>query len=175
MARAWIYAILAVTMIVPGAIIVVRSIGASPAPDGTPVWIGTVMGLVFLAGGSSVILQAITGGLNQAQGGLPENAPAFLRIVYNGFALVIVVGLGTLFTWVAFGPGERHFIARVSFGPAASQFSGSGAFSGSFVGRAMFGLAAVLVWIALAWFGARWLKQRRPGDTEQDVSRSFRR
>ena len=155
MARAWIYSILALTMAVPGAIIVVHSIGASPAPDGTPAWIGTVVGLVFLAGGSSVILQAMTGGLSQAQGGLPATAPAFVQFVYRAFALVIVVGLGTLFTWVAFGPGER-------------QFSGSGAFLGPFVGRAMFGLGAVLVWIFLMWSAVRWFSRRRARQAELD-------
>jgi hypothetical protein len=112
-----------------------------------PAWLGAVTGLVFFAGGSCVLLKAIYGALDSNQGGPPPAAPAPVRLFYNILSIGIVVGLGTLFSWVAFGPGERHF-------------SGSGAFLGPVGGRAMFGLGAILTFLALIWSAIRWSKRR---------------
>ncbi|HWC62816.1 MAG TPA: hypothetical protein VG501_04275 [Rhizomicrobium sp.] len=85
--------------------------------------------------------------MRDSQGGPPPGAPAPVRFFYNVLAVGIVIGLGALFSWVAFGPGER-------------DFSGSGAFLGPGIGRAMFGLMAVLTWLVLVWSAIRWLKRR---------------
>jgi hypothetical protein len=151
MAGRIIYLIFILPMMAFGAFIVLRSLevfGPIPtSPDG-PAWLGVLFGIVFLAGSSSALIKIFFGGDNLNESGIPQSAPFIVRIFYNGLALTIVVGLGALFTWVAFGPGER-------------QFSGSGAFLGAGVGRAAFGLAAIAVWLVLAWCGVRWIRRRR--------------
>src|SRR5579863_5517860 len=132
-ARTIIYSVFALATIGIGGFIMLRSIGAfgpvASTADG-PAWLGAVIGFVFFAGGASVALKAIFGALDSNLSELPTETPAPVRFVYNGLGIGIVVGLGTLFGWVAFGHGERHF-------------SGSGAFLGPFVGRAMFGLGSL--------------------------------
>jgi hypothetical protein len=51
-------------------------------------------------------------------------------------AFAIVGLLGILSSWVAFGPGPRHF-------------TGSGSIFGETSGRIMFGAGAVLLWLIL--------------------------
>ncbi len=153
MARIIIYSIIALLTIGIGGFIMLHSLGVFGAVTSTkdaPVWLGVAIGFVFFAGGCSVILKAIFGDIDSSGGDLPPQAPAAARFLYGALGFAIVAGLGALFSWVAFGPGER-------------QFSGSGAFLGAFVGRAMFGLAAVLTWFFLGWSILR--RIRRRGET----------
>jgi hypothetical protein len=76
---------------------------------------------------------------------LRATTPRWLKSIYRMMVLAIVASMGIIFTWVAFGPGPRHF-------------SGSGAPLGQTVGRVMFGIVAVLTWItflAVAIAGVR--------------------
>jgi hypothetical protein len=113
-----------------------------------PLWLGTVMGYVFFAGGACVLLKACYGALDSQGGALPPDAPAPVRFLYNLLGFSIAAGLASLFTWIGFGPGER-------------QFSGSGAFLGPSVGRAMFGLGGVLTWAVLTWMAISWARRQR--------------
>jgi hypothetical protein len=121
--------------------------GAVASTKDAPVWLGVAIGFVFFAGGCCVILKAIFGDLDSGGGELPPQAPAAARFLYGALGISIVAGLGSLFSWVAFGPGER-------------QFGGSGAFLGPFVGRAMFGLAALLTWFFLGLSVLLWIRRR---------------
>lgn len=110
-----------------------------PKPGAAPAWIGVVCGLMFFLGGSAVLLQTLFKDKSASTGTLNSTvpAPAWLALVYKVLGLAIVAGLGTVATWVAFGPGERHF-------------TGSGAFLGEKGGRIAFGIGAVLIWSVVA-------------------------
>ena len=79
-----------------------------------------------------------------------------LRVAYYLLGLAVVGALATVGTWVAFGPGERAFAVSL-------PFLGSGPAS-PWIGRAVFGVGAVLTWLffvvaAVAW----WRKLVRDG------------
>lgn len=151
MARMVIYLILALPTMTIGGVMMLRALGVfgpiATTPDG-PAWLGLLIGFVFFAGGASVVVKLIYGGNNLQQSELPADAPWPVRLFYNGLGIGIVAGLGTLFGWIAFGPGKRHF-------------SGSGAFLGASVGRVMFGLAAAMALLMLIVMGIRWFKRQR--------------
>lgn len=150
MAGRILYLVLILPMMAMGAFVMLRCLGAfgpiATSPDG-PAWLGVLMGFVFLAGSTSALVKIFFSGDNLNGSGLAQSAPLAIRILYNGLAFAIVAGLGGLFSWVGFGPGEHHF-------------SGSGAFLGASVGRAAFGLAGLLVWLALVWRGVVWIRRR---------------
>jgi hypothetical protein len=151
MARVIIYLVLVVPVAAFGGFMMLRSLGAfgtvATTPDG-PAWLGAIMGFVFFAGGISVVIKMFYGPEAMAQSELPAEAPWPVRLFYNSLGIGIVAGLGALFGWIAFGPGERHF-------------SGSGAFLGATVGRVMFGLVAALAGLMLVLMVVRWFKRQR--------------
>jgi hypothetical protein len=151
MARIVIYLIFALPMAAFGGFIMLRSLGTFGAIATTadaPAWLGVLMGFVFFAGSTSVIIKMFYGAENMGQSELPAEASLPIRILYNSLGVGIVVGLGALFGWIAFGPGERHF-------------SGSGAFLGATVGRMMFGLAAAMALLMVVLMVFRWFKRQR--------------
>jgi hypothetical protein len=107
---------------------------------------------MFLFAGIIAIIRSFTG--SEPNGDLPATASPILRAFNSGLGLLIVVGLATMFSWVAFGPGVRHF--TVSAGGFAGQTSGGG----DVVGRVMFGLGAILGWVMVAvmvrYMARRW-------------------
>jgi hypothetical protein len=66
---------------------------------------------------------------------LPPERAAMTRV----FGALLITCFAVTFDWVAFGPGERHFAGGLSLGGA-----GIGARPGELLGRAMFGLGAVI-------------------------------
>jgi hypothetical protein len=102
------------------------------AVDGEPAWIGILCGLIFVLGGGAVVVQTVINDGATPEGELPAGTPRWLRFGYQLICLTIVVSLGAIASWVAFGPGER-------------QFSGSGAFLGPTTERAAFGFGAALI------------------------------
>jgi hypothetical protein len=105
-----------------------------PADHSEPAWLGFVFGLAFLLGGIAVIIQtALTKG-NPSTGDFPATAPLWLTSIHRMMVLGIISSLGIIFSWVAIGPGQRHF-------------TGSGVIFGETVGRAFFGIGAALIWI----------------------------
>jgi hypothetical protein len=112
-----------------------------------PASLGIVWGLIFLLGGSAVVIQTSLGNAN-AREGLPATTPFWLRSFYQLLCLGIVVSLGVVATWIAFGPGKR-------------TFTGSGALLGEAVGRAAFGIGAVLIWIVLAFIISSAVRRQR--------------
>jgi hypothetical protein len=109
--------------------------------DGTPPWVGIAVGVMFLLAGLAIIVgYGVAGGATD-DGDLPPGTPRGVRLVQSALGLGITALLASIATWVAFGSGSRHF-------------SGSGPFiSGSvneILGRAVFGIAAVLMWVFMA-------------------------
>jgi hypothetical protein len=117
--------------------------GQAPS-DPAPSWMGWLIGLMFVAAGILLIIRSFTGA--DADGALPATGNRLLRGFYELLSLGIVCSLGALFTWVAFGPGPRHF--SVSAGGFAMSTSGGG----DMVGRIAFGFGSVLTWCALGAF-----------------------
>lgn len=78
-------------------------------------------GVVFAAGGLAAMMSTLPGRVS--------------RIVNAGAGFVAVVGLTSLFAWVAIGPGSRGFASPLAiFGPAVNEVSG----------RFLFGLVALM-------------------------------
>lgn len=106
--------------------------------------------MAFVFGGLAVVIQ--TCARATPGGDLPSTAPIWVRATVRLLSLVIVVSLGAIGTWVAFGPGERKFSSSIPFLPAWLNEP---------IGRTVFGTGAILVWIILivmAVVGARRLR-----------------
>ena len=112
------------------------------APD----WMGALIGFLFFGGASAATINVVYGAADQPSGQLPSGAPALARILSGALGVAVTLGLAIAFVWVGFGPGER-------------DFTGSGAFLGPLVGRAMFGLFGLLTFIVVGWMGVRRLKR----------------
>lgn len=118
-----------------------------PSRSNGPIWISLFVGLVFFAGGVSVIVSGATGAYD-CSGDLPADAPLWVATVYWLSGVLAAAGLAGIGSWVAFGAGTRHF-------------SISGFFSGSVgegIGRTVFGIGAIMTWLfvaAIAHSGAK--------------------
>ena len=109
-----------------------------------PAWIGICAGLVFVAGGIAVTLQSLPFARIRPGGDFSDETPTWVRSVVLASALTIVGGMAAIGGWVAFGPGPRHFYV-------VGLFIGSDRFDDT-LGRAIFGLGAVLTGIAFIAF-----------------------
>src|SRR5690349_14566228 len=72
--------------------------------------------------------------------------------------LIAALGLGGLFAWTAFGPGERHCAVSVSF-----AFLGGHRASGEGLCRGAFGVATVLALAVVLLSTAALVRLRAPG------------
>ena len=113
-----------------------------PAPD----WLGCLFGAVFVGAGLMVIMRGTFGSADETSGALPANAPRWLRGANDLLAVAIVCGMAVMFSWVAFGPGPRHF----SIGFDGLWASANGA--GDTAGRVAFGFFSILLWCVTAFF-----------------------
>ena len=131
--------------------------GLLPIPGGPknvhgPLWLVLCAGLAFFLAGVAIVLLAF-GGAND-QGEFPADTPAWFRVVQYLIGLAIFASFGAIGSWVAFGPGERVFSGSFLFFSAETNAQ---------IGRTVFGIGAVIVWLctlAFAVAGARKLLQR---------------
>ena len=119
-----------------------------------PMWIVNAAGVMFFLAGVSIAVGAIQG--VPQSGELPEDTGWWMRLFYYVLGLTIVGALAAIGSWVAFGPGIRHFSGTGMFllSPEANNLAG----------RIGFGFGAILTWlfwIAVAIRGARKLFPRR--------------
>ena len=121
------------------------TLGAEQAHD-DPRWVSVLAGVIFLLGGGAVVIRGIVGGDEQDLDGLPVSTPRWLRAISKLMGLAIVVSFGAVFSWIGFGPGERHF-------------DGSGAILGAWAGRAGFGFMAGLIWLVLGVMALRQVRR----------------
>lgn len=134
------------------------ALGMLPMPEGAasaPSFIVALAGLAFLFVGCGLTIRARTAA-NDRDGGLPATAPAWTQLCHRVSAIAIAGTLATIGTWLAIGSGPRHFELS---GPLAGT-----APAGNAIGRAVFALGAVIVWIyviALAVGTVRKLFDRR--------------
>ncbi|HEY4114647.1 MAG TPA: hypothetical protein VGM17_11370 [Rhizomicrobium sp.] len=118
----------------------------TPGPDPAPDWLGWMIGAVFVAAGIIVVLKGLANSANDASGLLPASVPGPIRALHDLLSVGIVFGLAAMFTWVAFGPGPRHFAMSMSVGGLSVLTHGSG----DMPGRIAFGFGAILFWCVAA-------------------------
>jgi len=102
---------------------------------------GVAAGSTFLLAAVLLFADAVAGGTNP-DGTLPATASPFLRFIQSAAGLGIVVVMGAMATWIAFGRGERHFsmtiaLPFVAYQPVKTELPG----------RIAFGFAALLIWV----------------------------
>jgi hypothetical protein len=116
--------------------------GLAPPPGkiNGPQWLAACVGLVFLAGGVMVLVRGALGVRDQDD--LPADAPRALVALQWLAVVAACAGLAVAATWVAFGEGQRHFVLPLPVWGALAEY----------VGRAAFGLGAVLAWFITAAF-----------------------
>lgn len=111
-----------------------------PSP-GVPIWVVGAAGLTFWLVAIVMFADAIAGGTN-SDGTLPAGTPPAVHLLQAGAALAVVLALAAITTWIAFGPGERHFSITIAlpfliYHPKHSDLPG----------RIVFGAGAVMIWI----------------------------
>lgn len=120
-----------------------RVIDLKPAPD-TPQWLGVAAGGAFLLAGITLIVDGAAGAIGP-DGQISTDSPRWLHVFQSLMGLGIVGTIGALMSWVAFGPGQRHFSTTVSL-----PFGWWHPKSNDTMGRWAFGIAAVLIWCIIA-------------------------
>jgi hypothetical protein len=126
--------------------------GALPAPGGpknlhAPLWVIAFCGLPFLLGGIALALQGF--GKANEQGELPADAPHWIRVVQYLIGVAIFASFAVVGSWIAIGGDARQF---------SGSFGGWSGGVGAGIGRTVFGLGAIIVWLCTIGFavsGAR--------------------
>lgn len=98
-----------------------------------PLWIVAACGVSFGALGLAVAL---------------EGAERFNRL-RSALGLVFLLSFATIFNWIAFGPGERHFSRHTTFGIGGDAMTVSTGES-ELTGRVVFGIVAFAVNLMIA-------------------------
>ena len=117
--------------------------GAPAAPE-APRWVVACAGLAFALCGGAVIVGYVVAGGAGPDGDLLPGTPRSVRLTQYLLGLGIISCLAAIATWIAFGPGPRTFTVTLPFvgrGPGSES-----------VGRAVFGIGAVLMWVFFAVF-----------------------
>jgi len=128
-----------------------------PIPGGPsnlhgPLWLVLCVGLAFFLASIAIVIQTL--GHANAVGDLPPEAPRWMPAVQYLIGLAIFICFGAIMSWVAFGPGERKFSGSFMFFDQATN---------TMIGRTVFGVAAVLIWLgtaAVVAFGIRKFSDR---------------
>jgi hypothetical protein len=108
-----------------------------------PLWVLGAVGVAFVSLGLNLLLEGMEA-LRRFRGWL-------------GFAFL--VSFASVFNWIAFGPGERQFSSRSSFGSGGVGVT-TAAESGELGGRIAFGVFAVLMNLLIASPLILWLWRR---------------
>jgi hypothetical protein len=128
-----------------GLYFMLAAFGLVPAGElNGPIWIGVAAGLTFLLGGTAVILQT-AGGANERTGELPSDAPRWMRAAQLLLVLAIALCFALIGSWIAIGPGTRHFTGTLPIGVIG--------------GRLAFGLGAVIVWLFVVLVAKRLMRE----------------
>jgi hypothetical protein len=103
-----------------------------------PHWLVLCVGLAFFLAGITIAVQT-AGHANAKTGDLPAEAPHWMAVVQYLIGYAIVCCLGAIASWVAFGPGERHFFGTFVFASPAVKCD-----------YRAFGVGAVIIWLCTA-------------------------
>ena len=107
---------------------------------GSPSFIVGCAGAAFLFAGLTCMVRA-RAGLTGQESEIPDTAPRSLRLSYRVLCIGVAGALATIGTWVAIGAGPRSFGLSVPFAEMHT--------AGETIGRTIFALGAVIVWIYL--------------------------
>jgi hypothetical protein len=146
---------------IAGAFFFAVGAGLLPIPGGPanlhgPLQLVLCVGFAFFLAGVAIIIQAL--GHANDSGDLPPGTSFWLRTLQYLTGLCIFVCFGAISSWIAFGPGERHFSGTFVPGDAATNAA---------IGRIAFGAGAIIIWLCTAAFAAlgfRKLFERRAPD-----------
>ena len=119
----------------------------TPSP-GVPMWLAGCAGLCFVLMGAVLIVSFAIAPGRGPDGGMAPCTSFAVRVINYFLGLGLVGSITAVFTWIAFGPGERGFSSGVSL-----PFLAVHGPSGETVGRIMFGIGAVLMWLFLVSAG----------------------
>jgi hypothetical protein len=118
--------------------------GYVPMPEAhSPAFIVFCAGLAFLFAGLTCIIRARAGMLNMASD-VPASALRWTQVSYRMLAIGVAGAMATIGTWIAIGSGPRAFSLSA---PLAEMQT-----TGEVLGRTVFGLGAVIVWIFVIAF-----------------------
>jgi len=143
-----------------GLYLMLGAAGYAPMPEGNspnaPAFIGFCAGAAFLFAGLTCMVRARAGMLN-IETEIPDSAPRWMQVSYRVLAIGTAGALAIIGTYVAIGSGPRAFSLSTSLVETTT---------GEAIGRTVFGLGAVIVWImviALTVGTVRKLFDRRGG------------
>jgi hypothetical protein len=143
---------------VAGLYVMLGAAGYAPMPESnSPAFIGFCAGAAFLFAGLTCMVRARAGMLNM-ETEIPDGAPHWMQVSYRVLAIGAAGALAIIGTYVAIGSGPRAFGLSAPFIEMQT--------TGEVVGRTVFGLGAVIVWIiviALTVGTVRKLFDRRGG------------
>jgi uncharacterized membrane protein len=134
---------------VVGFYLVLAAISLLPAPGGpdAPMWLVLAVGFCILLGGLRVVIPALVMDEFRAKGETSPNTPQRLHVAQCVFALAVVMCCAMVGGSLALGPGAYGSL----------PFSTSDSLD--MIGRATFGIGAVVIWVGLiAVTVKRWRK-----------------
>ena len=141
-----------------GLYVMLGAAGYVPMPESnSPAFISFCAGAAFLFAGLTCMVRARAGMLN-IETEMPGSAPRWMQAAYRVLAIGAAGALAIIGTYVAIGSGPRAFSLSASL--VETQTIGEA------IGRSVFGLGAVIVWImviALTVGTVRKLFDRRGG------------
>jgi hypothetical protein len=124
---------------VAGLYVMLGAAGYAPMPESnSPAFIGFCAGAAFLFAGLTCMVRARAGMLNM-ETEIPDGAPRWMQVSYRVLAIGAAGALAIIGTYVAIGSGPRAFGLSAPFIEMQT--------TGEVVGRTVFGLGAVIVWI----------------------------
>jgi hypothetical protein len=130
---------LGLAFLLAGLYVMLGAAGYLPMPENnSPAFIGFCAGAAFLFAGLTCMVRARAGMLNM-ETEVPDGAPRRTKVSYRMLAIGTAGALATISTYVAIGAGPRAFSLSAPFVEMQA--------TGEILGRTVFGLGAVIVWI----------------------------
>jgi hypothetical protein len=123
-----------------GFYLVLAALSLLPAPGGPDgsMWLVLAVGFGLLLSGLWHLIPALVMDDLRAEGDASPNTPQRLHVAQYVFALAVVMCCAMVGSWIALGPGIHGSL----------PFSSSDSLD--VLGRAIFGLGAVVIWLGLA-------------------------
>jgi hypothetical protein len=109
----------------------------SPGRPNGPMWVVLAVGFCFLLGGLWVLIPALVMDELRAKGEASPDTPQRLHVAQYVFALAVVMCCAMVGSWIALGPGAHGSL----------PFSSNDSLD--VLGRAIFAIGAVVIWLGL--------------------------
>ena len=109
----------------------------SPGRPNGPMWVVLAVGFCFLLGGLWVLIPALVMDELRAKGEASPDTPQRLHVAQYVFALAVVMCCAMVGSWIASGPGAHGSL----------PFSSNDSLD--VLGRAIFAIGAVVIWLGL--------------------------